>query len=629
MTINATPPGGLSKELLPHIAVVGVGRAGINAVNNLIDGSLEHVVFITAHTDAQALASARTNRRIQLGAEMTQGLGTGAKPEVGRAAAEETIDHIREQLKGSHMVFIASGMGGGTGTGAAPVIARVARDLGILTVGVVTKPFAFEGMHRSRIADRGIEELEQYVDTLIIIPNQNLFRVANEKTTFSDAFKMADEVLYSTIRCVTDLVFMPGLINLDFADIRAVMSIMGKAMVGIGEAKGERRAQDAAEAAISNPLLDDASMNGANGVLINIAGGTDMTLFEVDEVANRIRSEVDADAYIIFGSTFDDSLNGKIRVSLVSQAAQKDRPKRTRSDQLSDNFIPKQTGLATFEVGEGGLIEASAFKAPSSGDDIELLEALHPELVGVSEDLIKHLQGTNAHPYLLSLAEQYHSAIKKPLGEIKFGVLAHRGLRLQHAADSIIRTVHNSLLPGLEGHQVEALSSLIASNGPFILGTHQGRKFLEDTRAFNYQAKDAKAYINFAKEFSQSLSEADDVATVEARTFIADLNQASTSENPALPEVQLAHSSNQNFLSLVGRVAIAAVSVGGGGLIASGISSSEIGSVAVTDIAALVDASARFILANEATLLGLAVSAPETLGWINHLIDVLKMRSKG
>jgi len=318
MSINLSVPQNEAVELKPRITVVGVGGAGGNAVNNMIGAELEGVEFIVANTDAQALTSAATDRRIQLGSGLTQGLGAGSKPEIGRAAAEESMDELNEQLKGSHMVFIAAGMGGGTGTGAAPVIARAARDLGVLTVGVVTKPFQFEGRHRYGIAERGIEELEQYVDTLIIIPNQNLFRVANEKTTFSDAFKMADDVLYSGVRGVTDLMVMPGLINLDFADVRSVMSEMGKAMMGTGEAEGERRALDAAEAAISNPLLDDTSMAGAKGVLINVTGGADMTLFEVDEAANRIRAEVEEDAYIIFGSTLDESLDGRMRVSVVA-----------------------------------------------------------------------------------------------------------------------------------------------------------------------------------------------------------------------------------------------------------------------------------------------------------------------
>jgi cell division protein FtsZ len=318
MSINLTIPNSDTPQLKPRITVFGVGGAGGNAVNNMIDKQLEGVDFVVANTDAQALSQSKADSCLQLGATITQGLGAGSKPEVGRAAAEESLAELEEQIKDSHMVFIAAGMGGGTGTGAAPVVARAAKERGILTVGVVTKPFQFEGMHRYKLAESGIEDLEQFVDTLIVIPNQNLFRVANEQTTFADAFNMADEVLYSGVRGVTDLMVMPGLINLDFADIRSVMSEMGKAMMGTGEAEGERRALDAAEAAIANPLLDDCSMAGAKGVLINITGGQDMTLFEADEAANRIRSEVDTDAYIIFGSTFDDSLEGYIRVSVVA-----------------------------------------------------------------------------------------------------------------------------------------------------------------------------------------------------------------------------------------------------------------------------------------------------------------------
>jgi cell division protein FtsZ len=318
MAIALSVPNPMEPELRPRITVVGVGGAGGNAVSNMIRSSLEGVDFVVTNTDAQALAQNLADRRIQLGSSITRGLGAGSRPEVGRAAAEEAIEEILEQLQGSNMVFITAGMGGGTGTGAAPVIARAAREHGILTVGVVTKPFQFEGAHRMRIAEAGIQDLQQYVDTLIVIPNQNLFRVANERTTFADAFKMADDVLASGVRGVTDLMVMPGLINLDFADIRAVMGEMGKAMMGTGEAAGDRRALDAAEAAISNPLLEDTSMKGARGMLINITGGLDMTLFEVDEAANRIRDEVDPDANIIFGSTFDASMEGKMRVSVVA-----------------------------------------------------------------------------------------------------------------------------------------------------------------------------------------------------------------------------------------------------------------------------------------------------------------------
>ena len=322
------------QELKPRITVIGVGGAGGNAVNNMIRSNLIGCEFIACNTDAQSLQLSTAPRKIQLGIGVTRGLGAGSRPDVGRAAAEEAIDDILESLQGSNMVFITAGMGGGTGTGAAPVIARVARESGVLTVGVVTKPFHFEGVHRMRTADAGIEELQKFVDTLIIIPNQNLFRVANERTTFADAFKMADDVLHAGVRGVTDLMVMPGLINLDFADIRTVMSEMGKAMMGTGEAEGERRAVDAAEAAISNPLLEDVSMKGARGVLINITGGLDMTLFEVDEAANRIREEVDPDANIIFGSTFDEKLQGKMRISVVATGIDGDNPQGERQPTL-------------------------------------------------------------------------------------------------------------------------------------------------------------------------------------------------------------------------------------------------------------------------------------------------------
>ncbi|MDR1551224.1 MAG: cell division protein FtsZ [Holosporaceae bacterium] len=302
----------------PKITVFGVGGAGGNAVNNMIRADLEGVEFVVANTDSQALLQSLCERRIQLGLEITGGLGAGARPDVGRAAAEEVVDDITGYVKNSNMVFITAGMGGGTGTGAAPVIARIAKEHGVLTIGVITKPFHFEGTTRMRIAERGIDDLQQYVDTLIVIPNQNLFRVANERTTFADAFKMADDVLRSGVQGVTDLMVMPGLINLDFADIKTVMSEMGKAMMGTGDADGERRAIDAAEAAISNPLLDDVSMKGAKGILINITGGYDMTLYEVDEAANRIREEVDPEALIIFGSTFLERMNGRMRVSVVA-----------------------------------------------------------------------------------------------------------------------------------------------------------------------------------------------------------------------------------------------------------------------------------------------------------------------
>ena len=305
-------------ELRPRISVIGVGGAGGNAVANMMRADVQGVDFIVANTDAQALNTSTSDRRIQLGLKITQGLGAGSRPEIGRAAAEETLDEIERALEGSHMCFIAAGMGGGTGTGAAPVIAKAARDKGILTVGVVTKPFAFEGARRGRSADSGIEELQQHVDTLIVIPNQNLFRLANSETTFKEAFEMADEVLQQGVRGITDLMVMPGLINLDFADVRSVMGEMGKAMMGTGEASGDNRAIEAAEKAISNPLLDGVSMKGAKGVIISITGGEDMRLMEVDEAASHIKELVDPDANIIWGSAFNNDLDGKIRVSVVA-----------------------------------------------------------------------------------------------------------------------------------------------------------------------------------------------------------------------------------------------------------------------------------------------------------------------
>jgi cell division protein FtsZ len=305
-------------ELRPRISVIGVGGAGGNAVANMMRADVQGVDFIVANTDAQALNASTADQRIQLGLKITQGLGAGSRPEIGRAAAEETLEDIERALDGAHMCFIAAGMGGGTGTGAAPVIAKAARDRGILTVGVVTKPFAFEGARRTRAADSGIEELQQHVDTLIVIPNQNLFRLANSDTTFKEAFEMADEVLQQGVRGITDLMVMPGLINLDFADVRSVMGEMGKAMMGTGEAAGDNRAIEAAEKAISNPLLDGVSMKGAKGVIISITGGEDMRLMEVDEAASHIKELVDPDANIIWGSAFNNDLDGRIRVSVVA-----------------------------------------------------------------------------------------------------------------------------------------------------------------------------------------------------------------------------------------------------------------------------------------------------------------------
>ena len=374
MTLNLTIPQQTHTDFTPRITVIGVGGGGTNAVDNMIVANLQGVDFVVANTDAQQLMHSRANRRIQLGPHITQGLGAGAKPEIGRAAAEEAADELYRHLDGCHMVFVTAGMGGGTGTGAAPVIARMARERNILTVGVVTKPFSFEGTRRARAADQGIEELQEFVDTLIVIPNQNLFRMANERTTWREAFKMADQVLYMGVRGVTDLMMAPGLVNLDFADIRTVMAEMGKAMMGTGEADGENRAIRAAEAAISNPLLEDTSMAGARGLLINITGGDDMTLFEVDQAANRIREEVDEDANIIFGSSIDDGLVGKVRVSVVAtgidtpKPAEQSRPRLVAVGGGAAQPIPMQgqtapaTGQGTVQGIAPGMMAATALR---------------------------------------------------------------------------------------------------------------------------------------------------------------------------------------------------------------------------------------------------------------------------
>ncbi|MDB5595986.1 MAG: cell division protein FtsZ [Hyphomicrobiales bacterium] len=371
MTINLKAPE--LRELKPRIMVAGIGGAGGNAVNNMIVSGLVGVDFIVANTDAQALTASKADRIIQMGLQVTEGLGAGSQPEVGRAAAEEALEEIRDHLAGAHMVFVTAGMGGGTGTGAAPVIARMARDMGILTVGVVTKPFQFEGVRRMRIAESGINELQKAVDTLIVIPNQNLFRVANEKTTFADAFAMADQVLYSGVACITDLMVKEGLINLDFADVRAIMREMGKAMMGTGEASGDRRAILAAEAAIANPLLDEVSMKGARGLLISITGGNDLTLYEVDEAASRIRQEVDEDANIILGATFDQSLDGVVRVSVVA----------TGIDQPADmrEFSATETRIAEVAQKLRQQTQSRAAEAPRYQQPVgEAAPAYQPEM---------------------------------------------------------------------------------------------------------------------------------------------------------------------------------------------------------------------------------------------------------
>jgi cell division protein FtsZ len=386
-------------ELKPRITVIGVGGAGGNAIANMINADVQGVDFAVANTDAQALNASSADRRIQLGHKITQGLGAGARPEIGRAAAEEAMEEIERALEGAHMCFIAAGMGGGTGTGAAPVMAKAARDKGILTVGVVTKPFAFEGSRRTRAAEAGIAELQQHVDTLIVIPNQNLFRLANSDTTFKEAFQMADEVLQQGVRGITDLMVMPGLINLDFADVRSVMGEMGKAMMGTGEASGDNRAIEAAEKAISNPLLDGVSMKGAKGVIISITGGEDMRLMEVDEAASHIKELVDPDANIIWGSAFNNDLDGKIRVSVVAtgiEAEEATKPVPSTSGQTASTKVftfPTRSTTATATPAP----TASTTSAPTAAAPAPLDlgdESGSDELLLDSEDILTSPVGT-------------------------------------------------------------------------------------------------------------------------------------------------------------------------------------------------------------------------------------------
>ncbi len=433
MSINLKAPE--LRELKPRIMVCGVGGAGGNAVNNMIVSGLIGVDFVVANTDAQALTSSRAERIIQMGLQVTEGLGAGSQPEVGRAAAEEVLEEIRDHLSGAHMVFVTAGMGGGTGTGAAPIIARTARDMGILTVGVVTKPFQFEGVRRMRVADAGIVELQKSVDTLIVIPNQNLFRIANEKTTFADAFAMADQVLYSGVACITDLMVKEGLINLDFADVRAVMREMGKAMMGTGEATGDKRAILAAEAAIANPLLDEVSMKGARGLLISITGGNDLTLYEVDEAASRIRQEVDEDANIILGATFDQNLDGIVRVSVVATGIDSDIEMR--------EFDAAETRIA--EAADRLRAQAQARHAESYA---QRAPAIHSEPQAPAQ--IAHRQATYAET-APTTAPQTHLATQ---------AATTRGVQLQPVAP---QQHHYAEAAATTAHEAESYNA-----GPFI-----------------------------------------------------------------------------------------------------------------------------------------------------------------
>ncbi len=461
MTINLSVPE--RYELKPRITVFGVGGAGGNAVNNMIECGLEGVEFVVANTDAQALSQSKAHRRIQMGESATQGLGAGSHPEVGRGSAQEAIDEIRDHLSGCHMVFVTAGMGGGTGTGAAPIIAQAAKEMGILTVAVVTKPFQFEGSRRMRIAQEGLAELEKYVDTLLVIPNQNLFRVANAKTTFAEAFAMADQVLFSGVGGITDLMVAPGLINLDFADVRAVMGGAGTAMMGTGEATGENRANEAAEAAISNPLLEDVSMAGARGVLINIVGGSDLTLYEVDEAANRVRAEVDPDANIIVGSTFDPNLDGRMRVSVVATGVRSQKPILTVVEPVrasvhptvsGHELSPEDTVVLVLETAEEEPVPT--MDAPDEIDDADTLPAVEAFIPPVAVHPQEQPRLVTAKDPVMSAPD---SARSGEVGRQSTGLLARLGLFNRNKSTSAKSNFGNRVPPTLRRGEQDVVSN--------------------------------------------------------------------------------------------------------------------------------------------------------------------------
>jgi len=462
MPINLSVPE--LTELKPRISVIGVGGAGGNAVNNMIESALEGVEFVVANTDAQALGLSKADKCIQLGVNTTQGLGAGSVPDVGRAAAEESLDELLEHVGNSHMLFVTAGMGGGTGTGAAPVIAKAAKDRDILTVGVVTKPFHFEGARRMKIATAGIEELQEHVDTLLIIPNQNLFSIANERTTFHEAFALADQVLHSGVRGITDLMVMPGLINLDFNDVRTVMSEMGKAMMGTGEASGEKRAIEAAEAAISNPLLDEVSMKGARGVLINITGSMDMTLFEVDEAANRIRAEVDPDANIIVGSTFNQELEGKVRVSVVATGIDADERELRSSEPKAASVAAKPWREPIITADAPEQAAAVALNPAPTPAKVTMPPSIAAASTGAPSSPLSAPQATAANP-----VGDVHERIKKMLTEGGSEGLPG-GAGLPGAQPAKVRQASPKLRPADAGH---------ASRNPFREAQAIGKHSIE------------------------------------------------------------------------------------------------------------------------------------------------------
>lgn len=613
-----------------NILVIGVGGAGGNAVNYMISSGLMGVRFLVANSDAQALALSKSKNQIQLGVNITHGLGAGANPDIGEAAARDSLEEIILNISDADMVIIVAGLGGGTGSGAAPVIAKAARQNNILTIGAVTKPFQFEGAKRMKNAESALVELQRFVDTLLVIPNQNLFRVANSNTTFAEAFKMADEALYLGVRSLTDLLAVPGLINLEFNDFRTVIGQSGKAMIGTGEAKGIRRATEAAEQAINNPLLDDASIRSATGLLINIAAGSDITLFEVDEAANRVRAEVGNDVNIIFGSTFDEALEGRVRVSVVATGIGNIKSKE--SDQSlfdsEDIIIPEQGEGPSYCVGTECRIELAPAVPLSDQDDKITLKELHPELVLAVNDLVKSLISSNAHRDLLELVQRYQNEVEMPVEKIRFSVLTARGIRLQNSIFAIAQNVQDNLEPSLKNSQMEALNSVVSLNGPFILASEQGREFVEAANRYNMTAGDEKIYKKYVDRLVEKLAESTDIATPETTEFLEsvnkDLGQGKYPERSGL----MARRTNQNFLSIIGRISISTGQMGMAGLFGAVASESVLGQSIIQDAVSLINSTSNFVIENDNIFLGLAGASQESLGWILSLVNKLKMEGE-
>ena len=525
MTINISIQD-VAQNLHPKITVLGVGGSGGNAVNNMINANLEGVDFLIANTDAQALQISSCPNKIQLGLNSTKGLGAGMRPDIGRKAAEEAIQDLTEKFEGSHMLFIAAGMGGGTGTGAAPVIAKLAREKGILTVGVVTKPFHFEGSQRMKLAEKGIEELQQYVDTLLTIPNQNLFRIANEKTTFSDAFKMADDVLYAGVRGVTDLMVQPGMINLDFSDIKTVMSEMGKAMMGTGEAQGEGRAIAAAEAAIANPLIDDVSLKGAKGLIINITGGKDITLYEVDEAANRIKQEVDEEANIIYGTTCDDRLEGVVRVSIVATGIDVNnnisaKPIENFAPININNEIYKQEIENSESLPENIMLQDNASQEASILDE-DINEIANEGMINnQNSDNIHVDEQTNINPTKISSLEEniddkefVHNKATETLDQIETdnisGEVSNSSLDIDKPNEASVRrlSLFDTLSTENKSEDIAAENDILTKTEPVLASSEEK---IEENDFEDNNSEDNNLNIVEKEEFSAEESESSEI----------------------------------------------------------------------------------------------------------------------